>query len=82
MLMITRRKNDSFIIEVGDELVTVSVKDISTSSSKKQVQLGIDAPAHIKIWRSEIYDAIQENRKAANTTHQSPDKLRSLFGTK
>ena len=79
MLNLTRRKNESFVIEVGDEIITVSVSDITATTAKKQVQLGIDAPAHIKIWRTEIYDAIQENKMAAEASQLSPSYLQSLF---
>lgn len=80
MLMLTRKRDESLVIQVGDELITITVTDIN-SSSKKQVQLGIDAPKHIKVWRSEIYTAIQENQKAA-TEQAGVATLRTLFPRK
>ena len=83
MLMISRKKKESFVIQVGEELITITVTDISTSSSKKQVQIGVDAPAKYKVWRWEIYEAIQENKKAiaAQQTNQLQN-LRGLFPKK
>ena len=74
MLMISRKKNEYFVIQVGDELIRVTVTDIGTSSSKKQVQIGVDAPAEFKIWRSELYEAIEENKKAALAPKSSHTK--------
>ena len=70
MLVLARRINERIII--GDSIY-VSVVDIKGD----QVKLGIDAPANVKVFRQEIYDAIQEeNRKAA----QSRGELPSLDG--
>jgi len=80
MLMITRKKNESFVIQIGDDLITITVTDITTSS-KKQVQLGIDAPAKYKVWRGELYESILENAKAA-TVQNDPTALRGLFPRK
>ena len=79
MLMLSRKKNESFVIEVGDELITITVTDIGTSSSKKQVQVGIDAPDKFKVWRTELYESIQENRKAVTLTEESPSNLLKGF---
>ncbi|WP_455383381.1 carbon storage regulator CsrA [Salinispira pacifica] len=70
MLVLARRINERIII--GDSIF-VSVVDIKGD----QVKLGIDAPANVKVFRQEIFDAIQEeNRKAA----QSRGELPSLNG--
>lgn len=76
MLVFSRKKNESFVIEVGDEIVTITVNDVFTGT--KQVQIGVDAPKHIKIWRSEIYESILENKKASkNNTNLK--KLEAFF---
>lgn len=65
MLVITRKLNDSIIIELGDEqTVEIKVTDVGGS----QVRLGITAPKGIHIWRKELYATIQANRAAAQTT--------------
>lgn len=44
-----------------------------------QVKLGIDAPKTVKVFRQEVYDAIQaENRLAAESAAQSKDHLPTL----
>jgi carbon storage regulator len=61
MLILARRTNESIVI--GDE-IEVSVVDIKGD----QVKLGIKAPRSVKVYRREVFEAIQEeNRKAAET---------------
>jgi len=61
MLILARRTNESIVI--GDE-IEVSVVDIKGD----QVKLGIKAPRAVKVYRREVFEAIQEeNRKAAET---------------
>ncbi|HUX13463.1 MAG TPA: carbon storage regulator CsrA [Spirochaetia bacterium] len=70
MLVLARRINERIIIGDG---IYVSVVDIKGD----QVKLGIEAPPQVKVYRQEIFDAIQEeNRKAA----QSHGELPSLNG--
>lgn len=59
MLILTRRKNESIII---DDQIKVTVLELDNN----RVQLGIEAPRDIIIHREEVYRDIQEeNRKAA-----------------
>ena len=61
MLILARRTNESIVI--GDD-IEVSVVDIKGD----QVKLGIRAPRQVKVYRREVFEAIQEeNRKAAET---------------
>lgn len=61
MLVLTRKKNESIVINGNIEIIVASIED-------GKVKLGIRAPKNIEIHRKEIYEAIQkENRKAANT---------------
>ncbi|MFP3960614.1 MAG: carbon storage regulator CsrA [Spirochaetaceae bacterium] len=61
MLILARRTNESIVI--GDE-IEVSVVDIRGD----QVKLGINAPRAVKVYRREVFEAIQEeNRKAAQS---------------
>lgn len=56
MLILTRKVGESIIIELPDgELVTVILKERRNSNS---VRLGIDAPKHIPIFRSGVFDAM------------------------
>lgn len=66
MLILARKVNESIII--GDE-VTISVVDIKGD----QVKLGITAPERVKVYRREVYDAIQaENLAAAHAGTNLP----------
>ena len=61
MLILARRINERIVI--GDDIY-VSVVDIRGD----QVKLGIDAPKQVKVYRHEVYEAIQrENREAAES---------------
>ena len=58
MLILTRKKNESIII---DEQIKVTILELDNN----RVQVGIEAPRDISIHREEVYLEIQEeNRKA------------------
>jgi len=66
MLILSRRVNERIVI--GDDIV-VSVVEVRGD----QVKLGIEAPRDVKVFRQEVYDAIQaENRRAAASGMQLP----------
>jgi len=66
MLILTRKVNERVII--GDE-IEVSIVEIRGD----QVKLGIAAPRTVKVFRHEVYVAIQEeNRLAADSTPSAP----------
>lgn len=58
MLILTRKLGES--ITIGDE-IKVTLLDCHG----KQVKLGINAPASVKVHREEIYKIIQEENKRA-----------------
>ena len=62
MLVITRKVNDSLIIEMEGKDQTIEIK---VTEIGNQVRLAIDAPPGCKIWRKELYQTIQANRQAA-----------------
>lgn len=59
MLIITRKENESIILDINGTIIEITVADIG-----KQVRLGIAAPKECKIWRKELYATILENRQA------------------
>jgi carbon storage regulator len=64
MLILSRRLNEKIVI--GEDIV-VSVVEVRGD----QVKLGIDAPRNVKVFRQEVFNAIQEeNRKAAAASGQ------------
>ncbi len=67
MLMFTRKKDESFVIDTGTDIIKVVITEVSkgSNSKKRMVQLGVDAPQKYKVWRSEIFDSIKENQQAA-----------------
>ncbi len=58
---------------IGDQ-VEISVVDIKGD----QVKLGINAPSQVKVYRREVYTAIQEENRAAASA--SPSKLPAIEG--
>lgn len=66
MLILSRKLNEKIIIGDG---VVVSIIEIRGD----QVKLGIDAPKTVKVYRQEVYNAIQEeNRLAAESALSFP----------
>lgn len=58
MLVLTRKKGETIMI--GDQ---IEVKVISVDGD--QVKLGIVAPKSVKVYRSEVFEAIQQQNKEA-----------------
>ncbi|MFJ8261833.1 carbon storage regulator CsrA [Rummeliibacillus sp. NPDC094406] len=58
MLVLTRKTGESIMIGDNIELKIISVEG-------DQVKIGIDAPRSVRVYRSEIYKAIQDENKAA-----------------
>lgn len=66
MLVITRKIDDSIIIDGTIEVIVVGI-------SKDGVRLGIKAPREVQVHRREIFEAIAEaNRAAASPAPGQP----------
>lgn len=61
MLVVSRKAEDSLIIELEGIPETIEIKILEVGS---QVRLGITAPEGCKVWRNEIYSTVQANRQA------------------
>ncbi|RKD32335.1 carbon storage regulator CsrA [Thermohalobacter berrensis] len=73
MLILTRKKDESIIIDDNIEIMVVGI-------SEGKVKLGIKAPKDIEVHRKEIYEEIQKsNQEAANTKKIDFNALRKLF---
>jgi len=73
-MLILSRKVEEYII-IGD-----SIKVRILGIQDGQVKLGIDAPKEIKIYRSELYDQIQnENMEAAKVEKEFISKAARLL---
>ena len=58
MLVLSRKINQSIMIGDDIRIVVVAV-------DRDQVKLGIEAPRHVSVHRSEIYEEIQRANRAA-----------------
>ena len=73
MLILARRMNERIII---DDNIEVAVLDIKGD----QVKIGIRAPKNVKVYRQEVFEAIQaENRRAAETSSRELPSLEPLL---
>jgi len=70
MLVLTRKRNESIIINDDIEITVIDVQN-------DQVRIGISAPKNVSIFRKELYEQIQEeNRKAVESKEVSLDELK------
>lgn len=58
MLILARKRDESIILDDNIEISVIEIKGES-------VKLGINAPSNIKIYRREVFEAIQKENKAA-----------------
>lgn len=58
MLILTRKKDESIIIDGNIEIKIVELDD-------GKVRIGIEAPKNIEILRKELYETMKEENKAA-----------------
>ncbi len=71
MLVLTRKIGESISIDDNIKITVVQIKG-------KQVRIGIDAPKETKIYREEVYTAIQdENRAAVESMKTDFKKIKS-----
>jgi carbon storage regulator len=75
MLILARRMNESIII---NDDIEVSVIDIKGD----QVKIGINAPKKVKVYRKEVYEAIQRENKAAIMSAASIPSLEQFLEKK
>ena len=72
MLALSRKKNESLIINNNIEITILEIKG-------EQVKIGISAPKEIPIYRKEVYVQIQDANKAAADT-DGMEALKKLLG--
>mgnify|MGYP006302467085 CR=1 FL=1 len=71
MLVLTRKKNEKIIIDDNIEITVVH-------AGNGKVQLGIDAPQDIEIYREEVYREIEEENIEAGKKTVDVNKLKEL----
>ncbi len=75
MLILTRRKDESIIIDGNIEIKIVEIED-------GKVKIGIDAPKNIDIIRKELYKKMQDENLAALNNTSKLDDVKKLFNKK
>jgi len=76
VLVLTRKIGEK--IQIGDD-ICITIMEVKG----KQVRVGIEAPAQVKVHREEIYQRIrQENINAANVDLTAFDRIRNLLTEK
>lgn len=73
MLILSRKINEK--IKIGDS-ITLSIIEIKAD----QVKIGIDAPKEVKVFRQEVFNAIQNENIAAASSAESIENLFDIFG--
>lgn len=76
MLVLTRKVGEK--IQIGDD-ICITIMEVKG----KQVRVGIEAPAAVKVHREEIYQRIrEENINAANIDLTEFNRIRDLLTKK
>ena len=57
MLVLSRKKNESIVINNDITIVVVEIRG-------DKVRLGVEAPKEVPVHRREVYDAIKRNERA------------------
>ena len=74
MLILSRKINEK--IKIGND-ITLTIIEVRGD----QVKIGVEAPKHVKVFREEVFQAIQEENKAAAASGLSAhDDLSVLSG--
>jgi carbon storage regulator len=68
MLILTRKKDESIIINGNIEIQIISIEE-------GKVKIGINAPKDVEIHRNEVFEKILEANKAAMNSKTSLSKL-------
>ena len=73
MLVLTRKRNQSIIVNDNIELTIIDIQG-------DQVRVGINAPKDVKVFRKEVYvEMTQENKEASNVTMDALSLLKNAI---
>ncbi len=64
MLVLSRKKNESIIINNDIKIVVVEIRG-------DKVRLGVEAPREVPVHRQEVYEAIQRSNEATDSSIES-----------
>ena len=73
MLVLSRKKNESIVIDNDITIVVVEIRG-------DKVRLGVEAPKEVPVHRREVYDAIRRNELAAKDSAGPTDTAGSGEG--
>ena len=66
MLVLSRKKNESIIINDDITIVVVEIRG-------DKVRLGVEAPKEVPVHRNEVYEAIRRNQEQVKTPAAESD---------
>lgn len=72
MLVLSRKKNESIMINDSIEIKIISIEG-------DQVRIGIEAPRNVEVHRKEIYLAIKEENEVASQSKIDWNNLKKLL---
>lgn len=72
MLILSRKVNEK--IKIGND-ITLTIIEIKGD----QIKVGVEAPKDVKVFRQEVYNAIQNENKAAASSGNNFDLLGTLL---
>lgn len=72
MLILSRKINEKIMI--GED-ISLSIIEIRGD----QVKIGVEAPKSVKVFRQEVYEAIQNENRAAAVSQTNLDSLNGLL---
>ncbi len=72
MLILTRKKDESIILDGQIEIKVIEIED-------GKVKIGIEAPRDIDIVRKELYKKIEEENITAVEYKYKPEDIKKLF---
>lgn len=75
MLVLSRKKNESIIINDDITIVVVEIRG-------DKVRLGVEAPKEIPVHRNEVYEAIRRNQQAGSENAASEADATGTAGEK
>lgn len=72
MLILSRKVNEKIMIGEDISLTIIEIRG-------DQVKVGVEAPKSVKVFRQEVYEAIQNENRAAATSVLDLDSLQNLI---
>jgi len=73
MLVLTRKRNQSIVVNDNIELTIIDIQG-------DQVRVGINAPKDVKVFRKEVYiEMTEENQRASNVQMDALNMLKDAI---